>query len=123
MSNLEIPESVNHIGGKAFSYNQLTKESLPDTVTSIGKNVFLGISLFRAYPKSDYISKSSKPTHKKVYYYIQDLYDEYDIKYNKGVYAGDKYEKEIFADAARFYGLNSSEVKKIYDESMLLGIY
>lgn len=51
----------------------------------------------------------------KVYYWIQDRYEYYDIKYNDGEYSGDKYTTEVFSDAAAYFKTTVSEVRKAYD--------
>ena len=51
----------------------------------------------------------------EVYYWIQNRYGYYAIKYNKGEYSGDKYTQEGYNVTYKEYGLNRKAVDRLYD--------
>jgi len=78
----------------------------------------------QASPSNNYSSKSSTSSTSsstsslspsEVYYWIQNRYIKYDDLYEGGEYSGDKYTTEVFLDAADYFGVSVTEVRKAYD--------
>lgn len=67
----------------------------------------------QAYTQKTKASSDLSPS--TVYNWIQNRYEYYDRVYNKGNYSGDKYESQVFNDAAVHFGVSLSEVRDAYN--------
>lgn len=87
-------------------------EELSSITTKIETETNIETQLVKPKPTA-----SSKVTlsAKEVYNWVQNRYDYYDELLNNGDYSGDKYEKQVFQDAARHFYISQSEVRKLYN--------
>jgi len=52
----------------------------------------------------------------QVYNYVQNRYSHYDKEFNKGIYTGEKYTKQVFQDAAKHFNCSLKNIEKLYSE-------